>query len=70
MFKLHYSNAFGYVVRAVALNLGSRAVGESYAVGDFDTFGVGVEFGSAIGEAVYSRNDISGVFAESVKNNP
>ncbi len=69
MFELHNGNAFGHVIRAVALNLSSGTVGESNGVNRLNRFGVGVELRSYVSEAVYSRNDISRVLAQAVEDN-
>ena len=69
VFQFHYGYAFGNVVRAVALNVRSRAVAERFFVFYLNFFFIGVESGFYISEAVDTRNDVSRVFAEPVKDN-
>ena len=65
--KLHYRNAFRYVVRAVAVDSRAGAVRECLLLGDLYGLGIGIEFGLAVGEAVDAGDYIRGVLAEAVE---
>ena len=67
-FKFHDRNAFVRVVRAVAAYLCSFTVGVSLLFYDLDFIGIIVVLGLNVSEAVDSRDDISRVFAETVKD--
>ena len=62
-FHSHYSDAFVYVVRAVATYFCSFAVTISGFFNDGEGVGVLVVFGLYVSEAVYSADDISRVFS-------
>ncbi len=67
VFKAHDCNAFGYVVCAVDADCRSFALGVCGFLDDCDFAGVVVHFGLDVGEAVDTRDDESGVFAETVQ---
>ena len=62
--------AFQHIVGAVALYGGSLSVGEGPLLDDFQLAGVEIKVGLYIGEAVDSGDDISGVLAQAVQDNP
>ena len=67
--KLHDSHALGNVVCAVALDVGSRAVGISLLLGDGDSLRIGVKLRLAVCEAVYAGDYHSGILAKAVEDN-
>ena len=68
MLLLHDSNTLGNVVGAVALNVGSGALGEGLLLENGDRLGVGIEGGLYVGKTVDSGNDHSGILAKTIQN--
>ena len=66
LLQLHDGDAFGNVVRAVALDVRTGAVGVGLLADDLDFLGVGVKLGLDVGEAVDAGDDEGGVLAQAV----
>ena len=65
----HDGHALAHVVSAVAVHLSALAVRESGAVHHLHLTGGVVELGLAVGEAVDTGDDVSGVLAKAVQDN-
>ena len=66
--ELHDRDAFRNVVRTVATDVRTGALGERLLLDDLDLLGLRVEDGLAVGEAVDARDDVRGVLAETVQD--
>ena len=69
LFKLHYSNALRNVICAVAFNSRARTTRDRLFVNNLNLYRIGVKFGFNLGKAVNTRDYVSRVFTETVKNN-
>ena len=67
--KLHYSNTLGNIVCAIAFYSRAGTLGISCFGNNLYGFRIGVKLGLYISEAVDSRNDESGILAETVEYN-
>ena len=67
-FVPHDGHAFAHVVGAVAFYFGAGTVGVGDFANDFQLAGVVVKLGLNIGEPVDARDDLGGVFSETVQD--
>ncbi len=66
--QLHDGHALGDIIRAIATDIGTGALGEGLFLDDRDGLGIGIKGGLDIGEAIDTCNDVSGILAQTVQD--
>ena len=65
-FLMHDRNTFGYIIRAVAVNLRTKACAVGFAENLFHFSCIIIHLGLDISKSIDSGNNLSGVFSKSV----